>query len=239
MGKTLYFEGAGYSGAEISKATVGNCRIRTAFHLDNGKAVYLEISAFERPDAKKRHGVDLFDRWQYTGVIEYLHYITDDEPNDDCNRHRVRDLSAKEHDRLEYSERSICNLVNSLGASFDAIKVVPDLGGYRVFPEKNSCKGTKGYFYGDQFELEPELVEKREQVYKYFYHLERSEGKKYPNFSLWVDEEDKNVLHLLRHFSGTFKTAHNTHWIIRIDEKDVENGRSWTMKEAVLGKCGC
>ena len=27
--KTLYFEGAGWSGATISKATIGNCRIRT------------------------------------------------------------------------------------------------------------------------------------------------------------------------------------------------------------------
>lgn len=34
MSKTLYFEGAGWSGADSSKATIGNCRIRTAFHLD-------------------------------------------------------------------------------------------------------------------------------------------------------------------------------------------------------------
>ena len=58
MSKTLYFEGAGWSGADSSKATIGNCRIRTAFHLDPEKkhprcscgephdgaaAVYLEI----------------------------------------------------------------------------------------------------------------------------------------------------------------------------------------------------
>lgn len=46
--KTLYFEGAGWSGADISKATIGNCRIRTAFHLDDGRAVYLEINGSER-----------------------------------------------------------------------------------------------------------------------------------------------------------------------------------------------
>lgn len=37
MSKTLYFEGAGWSGADSSKATIGNCRIRTAFHLDPGR----------------------------------------------------------------------------------------------------------------------------------------------------------------------------------------------------------
>ncbi len=37
MSKTLYFEGAGWSGADSSKATIGNCRIRTAFHLDPEK----------------------------------------------------------------------------------------------------------------------------------------------------------------------------------------------------------
>ena len=46
--KVLYFEGAGWSGADISKATIGNCRIRTAFHLDDGRAVYLEIIGNER-----------------------------------------------------------------------------------------------------------------------------------------------------------------------------------------------
>ena len=43
MSKTLYFEGAGC----VPRGDLENCRIRTAFHLDNGKRVYLEISGFE------------------------------------------------------------------------------------------------------------------------------------------------------------------------------------------------
>lgn len=39
--KTLVFEGAGWSGAERSKETIGNCRIRTAFHLVDGRDVLL------------------------------------------------------------------------------------------------------------------------------------------------------------------------------------------------------
>lgn len=39
--KTLYFEEAGCSSADISKATIGNCRIHTAFHLDNLPGAHL------------------------------------------------------------------------------------------------------------------------------------------------------------------------------------------------------
>ena len=58
--KVLYFEGAGWSGADISKATVGNCRIRTAFHLDDGRKVYLEIIACEvtKSSPKAQQGRD-------------------------------------------------------------------------------------------------------------------------------------------------------------------------------------
>ena len=73
--KTLYFEGAGWSGADISKSTVGNCRIRTAFHLDDGRAVYLEITGTERT----KHSSPQIFQWQYTGFVDYCHYITDDK----------------------------------------------------------------------------------------------------------------------------------------------------------------
>lgn len=82
--KTLYFEGAGMAGADISKATIGNCRIRTAFHLDNGKPVYLEITAGERT----KRNIEVY-KWRYTGFVDACFYITDDRPNDDCNLHRL------------------------------------------------------------------------------------------------------------------------------------------------------
>ena len=91
--KVLYFEGAGWSGADISKATIGNCRIRTAFHLDDGRAVYLEITGTERT---KYSSPQIF-QWQYTGFVDYCHYITDDKPNDDCNKHHVFLLGKPRH----------------------------------------------------------------------------------------------------------------------------------------------
>ena len=83
--KVLYFEGAGLSDISISKATIGNCRIRAAFHLDDGQPVYLEIVGAER---YRNCNLNIF-RWQYTGFVEACYYITDDVPNDDCNKHRI------------------------------------------------------------------------------------------------------------------------------------------------------
>lgn len=243
MGKTLFFEGAGWSGADISKATIGNCRIRTAFHLDDGQAVYLEITGSERT----KHSSPQIFRWQYTGFVTDCYYITDDKPNDDCNKHRVmlprkcgeKRSTVEGNSHFEYTEAEILRLVNSLGASFDAIKVLPDLGGYRVFKEKYSDHGPERYNYGDLFQFDPELLARREAVYRHYYELEKAEGREYPNFSLWTVEEDPGALHLLRHFPGTFQTARNTHWIIRVDTGDTLQDWIATAQETHLGKYGC
>lgn len=253
--KTLYFEGAGWSGADISKATIGNCRIRTAFHLDNGRRVYLEINGTERT---KYSSPQIF-QWQYTGFVTDCYYITDDVPNDDCNNHHVmlpkkhgEKNSTVEHNiHFEYTEAEILKFVNSLGASFTAIKVVPDLGGYKVFSKEHAYEGPNGYNYGDEFYFNPELTARREEVYKRIYDLESQEldndrktkankfvhsssEKDYPNFSLWVDENDPGSLHLLRRFNG-----YNKHWTIRVDIGNTLGEWMATMEEIYLGQYGC
>lgn len=251
--KTLCFEGAGWSGADISKATIGNCRIRTAFHLDDGRAVYLEIIGTERT----KYSNQKIYCWPYTGFVDACHYITDDVPNDDCNKHHVVFPGEKKHwgwinaRTFEYTEEAILECVNSLGASFDAIKVLPDLGGYRVFPEKRSCQGPDGYYYGDEFQYDPEMIARRKAVYDKVYDIEKDEllcdratnGHKfahspgsvdYPTFSLWVDEFDPGLLHLLRHFNG-----YNKHWSIRTDVGDKLEDWMATATETPLGKYGC
>ena len=105
--KTLYFEGAGWSGAPISKATVGNCRIRTAFHLDDGRAVYLEMTGTERT----KHSPSCY-KWPYTGFVSSCFYVTDEEPNDDENRHSIY---HKNYRAFEYTEAAILKIVNRLG----------------------------------------------------------------------------------------------------------------------------
>lgn len=95
--RVLCFEGAGCPEADESKATIGNCRIRTAFHLDNGKAVFLEIIGSERPSKKK----DLPDwfKWEHTSLVDSCFYITADLPNDDANLHRLLMHGGEEAER--------------------------------------------------------------------------------------------------------------------------------------------
>lgn len=242
--KTLYFEGAGWSGADISKATIGNCRIRTAFHLDDGRAVYLEIIGSERT----KYSSPEVHKWQYTGFVDDCFYITDEKPNDDCNKHHIRLTDRRRI--FEYTEKAILKFVNSLGASFTAVKVVPDLGGYRVFKERVT-DGPEYFNFGDEFPFDPEMTARREAVYKRVYDIELAElkedretragkfvhspsGTDFPNFSLWVDEKDPGKLHLLRHYSG-----HNRHWTIRTDTGDALDDWMNTATEETLGRCGC
>lgn len=207
MSKTLYFEGAGWSGADSSKATIGNCRIRTAFHLDPEKkhprcscgephdgaaAVYLEIICGTIGKENRKLGLEP----TYYGWIDYLHYVTNDDRNDDCNRH-ILPFERRAH--IDYTLESILKFVNDLGASFDAVAVCPDLGGYRVFRDGYSPKGTERLNYGDEFRYDPDMTARREAVYRHVYELEKAEGSRYPNFSLWVDQDDPGMLHLLRH----------------------------------------
>lgn len=212
--RTLYFEGAGWADADISKATVGNCRIRTAFHTDSGNAIYLEMSACE----VTKHSASYIKHLRYAGFVTDCFYLTGD--SNDCNKHSIHNRNDV---AFEYNEENILQFVNSLGCSFDAIVILPDLAGYRVFGDGES------YNFGDAFQYSEELTNRAQDVHDHFYALEKSEGKEYPNFSLWVDAKDRNLLHLMRHFNG-----YNLHWT-------VTNSADWmnTITEATLGKYAC
>lgn len=93
----------------------------------------------------------------------------------------------------------------SLGASFDKICVLPDLAGYRV----HSDDSEKRYNYADEFTPDWEVIKRAKEIREYFYQLEQSEGKKFPNFSLYNDEGDKTKFYLIRHYNG-----YNKKWLI-------------------------
>ncbi len=216
MEKTLYFEGAGWADCDTSKATdMGNCRVRTAFTDDKGRKIYLEMSSNE----VTKNSSPLVKNLKYACWVTDCFYITGDR--DDCSNNRIHNRNEK---TFEYNRENVLQFVNSLGCSFTQVMTLPDLAGYRVF------KDGEGYNFGDEFIYNEELTARAEEIHQYFYDLEKSEGKKYPNFSLWVDDADKGLLHLLRHFPG-----YNKHWTIRTD---VENWQE-TIKETKLGRYAC
>ena len=245
VSKVLCFEGAGWSGADSSKATVGNCRIRTAFHTEDEKMVYCELSCYEIGRTPK--GAVAY----YQGHIDHLFNITDEVPNDDESRHsllmspreeemRVNDQSysdfkGKRLSRfVEYTQTGILQFVNSLGGKFDEIRVLPDYGGYKVFRNDPKAKGSAKYNFGDQFEVSDELIRCRREVAQYIYDLEKREGKEFPNFNAWVDDEEPTLFHILRSFPGR-----NKHWIVELQEGNTLDQSLSTMRETPLGKWGC
>ena len=173
--KALYFEGAGC----VARGDVPNCRIRTAFHLDDGTAVYLEISGMETT----RCSAPMYRKFKNYGVIDHLHY-TNCSAGDDR-----QDFGLDRTFAFEYTQENILSLVNSLGASFDAIEVLPDLAGYRVHADKG------GYNFGDEFRKDDELLEARQAIDAQIREKELARGEKRPCYSLWVDSEDPAILH--------------------------------------------
>ena len=206
--KVLYFEGAGC----VPRGEVENCRIRTAFTNRVGKKIYLELSGFE----VTKSSPTAFHAYKNAAMVDHCFYITGDD--DDCNKHSAGEWRST----FEYTKFNILSYVNSLNCSFDEVVILPDLAGYRVHKE------GKEYNYGDTFEYNEELTKIRQAIYTYYYELEKGEGKKYPNFSLWVDKDNNNQLHLLRHFMG-----YNKHWLITLI------GNDWEAVEAPLGHSGC
>lgn len=223
MKKVLYFEGVGWAGADLSKKTIGNCRIRTAFTNNKGRKIYLEIIAYEKSLNDKKIG--RYPEYQVNdviGFVDYCFYIDTDSKNpyNDCIISEV-----ERNINFPYTKEDIIKMVNEkLNCSFDTIEVLPNLGGYRVHADNGGYNMMENYNYNS------ELIQKREEIYKHFYRLEKAEGKEYPNFSLWVDDNDIHLLHLLRHFNG-----YNKHWSIRTD---TENWKD-TITETKLGKYGC
>ena len=175
--KTLYFEGAGCT----PRADLPNCRIRTAFHLDNGNAVYLEISGMETT----RCTAPCYQKFTNYGVVDYCYCITGTWDNG-SSRHKYERSGFA----FEYCKAGILALVNSLGASFDDIVVLPDLAGYRVHGD-----GRNKYNFADEFVFDEYKLEQRQRVYDSIYSKEKARGIKYPCFSLWVDHEDPAILH--------------------------------------------
>ena len=202
--KTLYFEGAGWEKAEVSKATIGNCRIRTAFHLDNGQAVYLEITG----NMANKRTKENYPNLKYIGFVDFLHYITNEEPNDDCNKHR---LPQERNGYISYDAESILKFVNGLGASFDKIEVLPNLAGFRVHADNLK------YNFADEFKPNWSMISRANKIYEYIYNIEKKEGKKFPSFILYNDSMDINKLHLIRYNNNTRNEwlidASNDNWM--------------------------
>lgn len=134
MSKILLFERAGMNLQDMND--VGTGRIRTAFRTDDGKRIYLELIA----GRKQKQSSPTIYQWERTGFVMDCFYITDEKPNDDCNKHRFPTDQLPRC--FEWSLDNIRNIVRKIGGDFDGVAVVPH-STYRVFNDLG------GYNYGD------------------------------------------------------------------------------------------
>lgn len=200
MIKILYFEGAGSATPESVKTGVGNCRIRTAFHTSDGRRVYLEILDNQRGKHNANGWKCEIDLACY---VDFAHYITGD--SEDCNLRRLP-IERKNVRAIPYTPDGILSIVRECGGDFDAVRVLPDLAGYRVHAD------GYGYNYGDEFRPDWAAIQKREDIAKECDRLEFAarkrdienntrkwvhspSGRIFTNGSVYVDPERGNILH--------------------------------------------
>lgn len=175
--KVLYFEGAGC----VPCNDVENCRIRTAFTNKEGKKVYIEfISGYKHTvveygkNGKKLKQPKTISEDGYLSC-DYCHYITDDQEIDDCNVSVLECERNSSIEKVKYTKENILNFINKYcNADFDEIVILDNLAGFRVFSD-GKHNTFSAYNYGDEFNYNKELTEKRiekvKEMKKYFSKL--------------------------------------------------------------------
>lgn len=195
--KILYFEGAGWDGANADYNGL-NCRIRTAFHDDNDKMIYLELHGFhplkEHIKEAKNKKIELPLTHLY---IDSAHYITDDLSIDDENENRIKiNVDYKEMLKIPYTLDNIKDFINKhFNSSFDEVVILNHLAGYRVFADyKKSKLKSERYNFGDCFGYDAELTKKRiAKVIESQEHFKKIFNQQYDNTSYYIENGELTV----------------------------------------------
>ena len=199
MAKILYFEGAGCEKSKVGD--VENCRIRTAFHNDDGKGIYLEM-----------HGNEYAN---FGGSFAGISQCKIVHCNPICaNGYRKHEkIDVKEDSLSMYTLKGILRIVNSLGCSFDEIIVLPWFAGFNVH-----ARPEPGYNYGDEFSPNKSLIKQRKEVYNYF-------NACFSNFSCWIDRYNPALLHVREHSDSNtvyFETPKLKCFLIDVTDNEWE-----------------
>lgn len=128
--KTLVFERAGAILDDMND--VGTGRIRTAFHTEDGKALYLELIAI-----RKGKYIQSWAEWERTGFVDSCYLMEDDQITPDYVKYAV----GYENRHFEWTLDNILTYVNYyLGGNFDEVRIA-DPEEYRVFKDssENHC----------------------------------------------------------------------------------------------------
>lgn len=191
--KTLYFEGAGCFSDSFGEPR--NCRIRTALTANDGIRWYVELHGWKQ--SKEWHKAHQgYDPAECVGWVDCCIQITEDKTTPTVRHpiHRKRNFP--------WTYEAILTIVNEeLGCSFDRVEVLPNLAGYRVFKE-HKTEGTDWHNYGDVFVFDPETTAEAERIEARELQRQKDLGEKSPCLSVWRDENDLMILHVLHFRQG-------------------------------------
>lgn len=145
MIKKLLFEGCGWSGTE-SDSDIGNCKLRTAFHDDNGRPILLEICG----NAKKfLTDKSLASRYgDFVGFVDKAYYIKITDSLIDLwfgEREKAIDDDKK---IFKWTRSGIIELLKQLNTTVEKIEI-DNSHTYRVYTEDDNL-----YCYGDSFNIQ-------------------------------------------------------------------------------------
>ena len=131
--RILYFEGAGWEGADSSRATdLGNCRIRTRIKNKDGRIIYLEMGGFLRNKYTPKD-VD----FSILGRIDHVFYTDIDW---DARDNYSRELSQYEKLSFEYNKENVLNFVNEkLNCDFEDIVTLSELNVHGTKEPLSDC----------------------------------------------------------------------------------------------------
>jgi len=118
INKTIKFEGAGWEGADISKATdMQNCRVRTTFINNEGKQIYLEIGCVDN-----RKKLSMYSRYKNMDIpwhISFLFYTNDK------SRSCSDDFRYLYNETQEFNKANVLHLLNKhCNASFENVQTI-------------------------------------------------------------------------------------------------------------------
>lgn len=195
--KTLFFEGAGWDGCKAEYNNI-NCRIRTAFHNNDGKMIYIEIFGVHPNQHALKKAKTKGETLPTTHLyIDEAFYITDDNSVDDCNENRIKVIDYKEQQKIEYTLENIRDFINNnFNCSFDSVAVLDNLARFKVFADvKQDGLGTsKSYNFGDTFNYDEETTTKRiEKVKELSENFKTLFNMEYDNTSYYIKDNELTV----------------------------------------------
>lgn len=165
---------------EMEGSDVGNYRIRGTFHNSNGDLIFIEFGNGMQWKNKK-----CVSRIQLRIDSQYNKTISDDE-----NKSHIK-IDYEELKSYRYTKEDILKYIyKNFGVKFDNLKLI------------DSCITNYDYnkIAGDEFVPDEKAIKQAEKIRDYFTNFEKEiEGKKYPNFSIYYEN---NNLIVLKHYNG-------------------------------------